>query len=113
MGVGGGAEAAGAHGTPRQQQDQAGTQIDRIPEDGVQHLVEDAVAHRRAPAHRVERAEVRRHPLMGVRDLHRLHRAEDLGQKPRHVAGGLAAGLAVGLDTVASQVDHADDDHQR
>ncbi len=58
----------------REQQHQAGAEVDRVPEERIQPLLEDPVAHHDLLACLVEPAQMADHPVLGTRQLDRLDR---------------------------------------
>ena len=73
----------------RKQQHQASAEVDRVPEESIQPLLEDPVAHHDLLA-LVEPAQMADHTVLGARQLDRLNPAEDLTDGAGDLPGGFS-----------------------
>ena len=73
----------------RKQQHESGAEVDRVPEEGVQSLLEDSVAHHELEARLVQPAQMTYRPVLGARQLHCLDASEDLADGTGDLAGGV------------------------
>ena len=84
---------------PGEDENDAGAKAGGVVEDGVEDLVEEAVAQGQLAAVIVELVEAVDDALFGGRDFDRLDSAEELADETGDDAGGAAAGAAIFVDS--------------